>query len=164
MFHTGMEMQVLRVDHHLSLKRSKRVSENLRKLRSIVETVTFCGRQAIAFRSHCDDAPAVRENPSAGHGKFLASLQFCLQAGDEALRNSSRKCIVHQQNHPNEICGNIIRNKILEKAHIFSVIADGATDTANVEQLLISVRFMDNGTPYEKFLTFHKCISAWCHL
>ena len=48
----GMENQSLQVDRHLSLEWSKRVSENLQKIRSIVETVIFCGRQATAFRGH----------------------------------------------------------------------------------------------------------------
>ena len=170
MFHTGMEKQALRVDHHLTLERSKRVSENLRKLRSIVETVIFCGRQAIAFRGHRDDAPAVRENPTINHGNFLALLQFRIQAGDDVLKKHLETAAGNAlytsktiQNEMIEICGDIIRNKILEKvrqARIFSVIADEATDTANVEQLSISVRFVDNGTPCEKFLAFHKCISG----
>ena len=44
MFLKGMENKSLQVDRHLSLERSKRVSENLQKIRSIVETVIFCGR------------------------------------------------------------------------------------------------------------------------
>ena len=39
MFLKGMENKSLQVDRHLSLERSKRVSENLQKIRSIVETV-----------------------------------------------------------------------------------------------------------------------------
>ena len=39
------------------------------------------------------------------------------------------------------------------------MIADEATDTANDEQLSISIRFVDNGSPCEKFLAFHECQS-----
>ena len=59
--------------------------------------------------------------------------------------------------------GDIIRNKILQKvqkARYFSVIADEATDSANAEQLSISVRYLGNGVPQEKFLGFHECLSG----
>ena len=56
------------------------------------------------------------------------------------------------------ICGNIIRNKLLEmvqRAGFFAVIDDEATDIANDEQLAVCVRFVDNSLPHEKFLAFH---------
>ena len=40
------------------------------------------------------------------------------------------------------------------------MIADEATDSANDEQLSISIRFVENGTPNEKFLGFHECRSG----
>ena len=40
------------------------------------------------------------------------------------------------------------------------MIVDEATDTANDEQLLICVRFVDSGVPCEKFLAFHECLSG----
>ena len=61
------------------------------------------------------------------------------------------------------ICGDIIRGKILQwvrEARYLSVIADGATDSANDEQLSISVRYFDKGVPEEKFLGFHECLSG----
>ena len=67
------------------------------------------------------------------------------------------------QNEMIGVCGDIIRNKILQrirKAQFFSVIADEATDTANDEQLSISIRFVENGQPLEKFLGFHECKSG----
>ncbi len=61
------------------------------------------------------------------------------------------------------ICGDVIRNKILQKireAKFFSIIADEATDSANDEQLSISIRFLDNNVPQEKFLGFHESLSG----
>ena len=54
----------------------------------------------------------------------------------------------------------IIWNKILHRireAQFFSLIADEATDSANDEQLSISIRFVENGSPQEKFVGFHEC-------
>ena len=47
-----------------------------------------------------------------------------------------------------------------EKANFFSIIADEATDTANDEQLSITIRFVENGIAQEKFLAFSECQSG----
>jgi len=62
-----------------------------------------------------------------------------------------------------EICGDIIRNKILVLIHqagIYSVIADEATDRSNKEQLSITIRFVNDNKPVEKFLGFQECASG----
>ena len=66
------------------------------------------------------------------------------------------------QNEMIIISGDIIRNKILkiQDARLFSVIADEATDSANEEQLSISIRFVEDGIPCEKFLGLHECRSG----
>lgn len=67
------------------------------------------------------------------------------------------------QNQMIEICGNIVRNKLLDMirtAKFYSVIADEATDSANAEQLAISIRFFDGSTPREKFIGFYQCTTG----
>ena len=52
----------------------------------------------------------------------------------------------------------VTRSFTMFARHVFfSIIADEATDVANVEQLSISVRFVDGETVCEKFLAFLKC-------
>ena len=61
------------------------------------------------------------------------------------------------------VCGDIIRNRLLDKIHkanFFSVIADETTDSSNVEQLFINVRFLENGEPHRKFLDFQEASVA----
>ena len=80
--------------------------------------------------------PAVRENPAANHGNFLALLQFRVQAGDQVLKEHLRTAAGNAlytsktiQNEMIVVCGDIIRNKLLEKirkAGFFSVIANEA--------------------------------------
>ena len=169
-FTAAMKNPEVAVDRRLSSERSKRAAENQLKLQSIAETVIFCGRQGLAFRGHRDDTPAVREDPDANHGNFLALLHFRVQAGDEVLKQHLRTAAGNAlytsktvQNEMITVCGDLIRKKILDKiqrAGFFSVIADEATDTANDEQLSISIRFVDNGSPCEKFLAFHECQSG----
>ena len=67
------------------------------------------------------------------------------------------------QNQMISVCGDIVRNRLLDKiykANFFSVIADEATHSSNVEQLSINVHFLENGEPQEKFLGFQECISG----
>ena len=48
----------------------------------------------------------------------------------------------------------------IHDAQLFSVIADETTDSANEEQLSISVRYVEDGIPCEKFLGYHECRSG----
>ena len=82
----------------------------------------FCGRQGLAFRGHRDDTPAVREDPDANHGNFLALLHFSVQAGDEVLKQHLRTAAGNAlytsktvQNEMITVCGDLIRKKILDK-------------------------------------------------
>ena len=43
-FMMAMEKKGSRIDHHLSLTNSKQIEENHLKIRSIAETIIFCGR------------------------------------------------------------------------------------------------------------------------
>ena len=90
-----------------------------------------------------------------------------MDAGDkvfqEHLQTASRNAIYTSKYIQNEliiICGNIIRNRILQRirdAGFFTIIADEITDAANDKQLSISVRSVGNGVPLEKFLGFTEC-------
>ena len=130
----------------------------------------LCGRQGIAFRGHRDDRPSVEEHPDRNHGNFLALLHFRIQAGDKMLyshlKSAPGNATYTSKNIQNElisICGDIIRNKILDKirkAGYFSVIADENTDISNDEQLSISIRYLDEGCPTEVFMAFHECTSG----
>ena len=75
-------------------------------------------------------------------------------AGQHALHTSKET-----QNEMIATCSDILRRKIIQRIHeaVFSVIADEATDSANIEQLLISIRYLENGIPKEWFISFHKC-------
>ncbi|XP_065920295.1 52 kDa repressor of the inhibitor of the protein kinase-like [Dysidea avara] len=165
-----MENIDARIDFQLNTANSKTAAENRLKLRSIAETVIFCGRQGLAFHGHRDDRPSVEENPNNNHGNFLGLLKFRVQAGDKVhsnhLESAAGNAIYTSKTIQNDlvsICGDLIRNKILEKirhACYFSVLADEATDVANDEQLSISIRYVDEGSPTEVFMGFHKCVSG----
>ena len=56
-----------------------------------------------------------------------------------------------------EVIGECIRNEIIaevKRAKFYSVIADEVTDTANKEELSLSLRFVVDGTVKEVFVDF----------
>ncbi len=110
------------------------------------------------------------EDGSVNHGNFQALLRFRIDAGDQVLKEHLETASLNAtypskdiQNQMISVCGDITRNRLLDKIHkanFFSVIADEATDPSNVEQLSINVRFLENDEPQEKFLGFQECISG----
>ena len=106
-------------------------------------------------------------DPVSNHGNFLALLEFRVQAGDQVLKEHLQTAQGNAlytsktiQNQIITICGDLIRRKILQSirdAGFYSVIADEATDAANHEQLSITIRFVHENEPCEKFLGFLKC-------
>ena len=110
------------------------------------------------------------DESSFNHGNFQASLKFHVDAGDQLLKEYLETCKQNAmytskeiQNQIIIICGDVIRNKLLDnirKAKFFAVIADEATDSSNSEQLSIIFRFVENGVPQETFLGFKECLSG----
>ena len=130
----------------------------------------FLGRQGLSFRGHRNDSPAVEESPCTNHGNFLALLQFRIQAGDhvleEHLKTAAKNALYTSKTTQNElisIYGDLMRNEILRRIQevcFFSVIADEVTDIANDEQLSISIRFLEDTVPSERFLAFNQSLSG----
>ncbi|XP_017462320.1 PREDICTED: 52 kDa repressor of the inhibitor of the protein kinase-like, partial [Rhagoletis zephyria] len=92
-------------------------------------------------------------------------LKLTIHAGDSVLQQhfseSSARAKYTSPQIQNElinICGNIIREKIVsraQKAIAYSILADESCDISGKEQLSIGVRFSDEATiVYEEFLGF----------
>lgn len=157
-FQAMMESRVVPINQQLSTIRAKEVSKNRKKLKSISEVVIFCGRQGIALRRHCDDWKHLDELSNSNPGNLMALLQFRAQSGDAVLLDYLNTASVHRnalytsktkQNEIISICGDIIHEIILGKvreAVFFSIMADEATDSANDEQLAVSVPYIDPST------------------
>ena len=159
------------VNQHIDSSRAKQVKENRSKLASITDAILMCGRQGIALRGHRDDSSDVVNDPDQNHGNFLALLQYRARGGDSILEHHLNLCAGNArytsktiQNELITICGDVIRDSILEEireARFYAVIADEATDSSNSEQLAISVRYVDsNSNPQECFLGFSECSSG----
>ena len=70
MFHKVQCNETSPVDKQLNTLRQERIVQNRLKLRSIVETIIFCGRQGIALRGHRDDQTDLESDPFSNHGNF----------------------------------------------------------------------------------------------
>ena len=168
-FKQVMENKITPVDQQLSKARSLTISRNKQKLKSIAETIIFCGRQGIALRGHRDDWKHLEESPHSNPGNFVALLRFRVDSGDQVLADhlasAGANALYTSKTTQNEligICGGIIQSRILDRiraAGVFSLMADEATDAANKEQLAICIRFVDKNTMKieERFMSFSEC-------
>ena len=173
-FRSVVEKKQLPVDQQLSKVRTERIAENREKLKSIAETVIFCGRQGIALRGHRDDWKHVEESSEVNPGNFISLLYFRVQSGDQVLANhlqsgGHRRNALYTsktiQNELIDICGLIIRTFILKEvraARFFSIMVDEATDSANDEQLAVSVRYVNPSSRAieERFIGFSECLTG----
>ena len=150
------------------------VTENRKKMRSIVETIILCGRQNIPLRGHRDNMLDLERDETANKGNFWALLHFRVAAGDtvlgDHLERSAKNAIYTSpdiQNQIIEILGHNVRHKILSKVHkaqFFTIIADEVTDCSNKEQLGIVLRYVDQDSSqiHEDLVTFIECDSGVC--
>ncbi|XP_008187396.1 zinc finger MYM-type protein 1-like [Acyrthosiphon pisum] len=86
-------------------------------------------------------------------GKFRELLKFRVKAGDEILKkhltegsSNAQFTSAKVQNQLINICSDIISEKIVEKvnrAKIFSVMADETTDVSKQEQMSLCIRYID---------------------
>ena len=169
LFISVMENKCLPVDQQISKARALTIAKNKRKLKSIVETIIFCGRQGIALCGHRDDYKLIKEVPHANPGNFIALLHFRAASGDQVLTDHLASAGANAlytsktiQNQIIKICGTIIRSTILNHvrtAELYSLLADEATDASNKEQLAVCVRFVDQCTLKieERFMAFSEC-------
>jgi len=91
-FKEAMESKQIPINHQLSKIQALTVAKNKEKLKPIVETVIFCGRQGIALRGHCDDHTCLEDVPHTNPGNFIALLSFRIKSGDTVLADHFKSC------------------------------------------------------------------------
>ena len=150
-FHTEMQRQM---------------EDNLAVVESLLRIVILCGKQGLPLRGHRDDCivwESKGEQNTVNEGNFLELVRFRAET-DEKLRkhlaNSPKNARYTSKTIQNElinIIGSRIRTGILEEikqAKFFSVIADEVTDTSNLEQLSICLRYVLDSNIREVFVDF----------
>lgn len=145
------------------------VQENRERIRPIIESVIFLGRQNIPFRGHRDDgriseidAPCLEND-----GNFRQLLRYRVNSGDEKLAQhlesaSSRATYISKttQNALITTCGEAVLKQILKKvraAGFYRIMFDETTDVAHISQMSLVLRYVDGNDIREDFVGFLNC-------
>lgn len=152
------------IDNQVNSQRLQQVQENRERLRPIIESIVFLGRQNIPLRGHRDDGRLDEEAGPSNEGNFRELLRFKISSGDETLKRhlataSSRATYIGNttQNQLITCCGEEITETILNQvrnAKYYSVIFDETTDISHVEQLSLNLRYVHNNEIREDFVKF----------
>ena len=141
------------VDTACDSRRQKLYESSCQKLDAIIECVLLCGTQNILFRGHGVANTGVAHNK----GNFKASLEY-RALGDQLLQKhltiGHKNAQYTSPDTQNEIL-KIYQSFILRKIEtLYSVICNECTDSANQEQLSVSVRYVANDRAMESFVGF----------
>lgn len=131
--------------------RNEEIEKNQQKLRSVIKTVIFCGRQGLALRGHRDFGNIQLVETGENDGNFRALLRFRAESGDENLKQgqeviNNKYTSPDTQNEIIKICGEIIQREIVEKinkAKCFAVLADESVDISGKEFLTLCARYVE---------------------
>ncbi|XP_050065601.1 52 kDa repressor of the inhibitor of the protein kinase-like [Aphis gossypii] len=138
--------------------RLNQVIENRARLKPIVESVIFLGRQNIPLRGHRDQGSLIgnehTENSLSvvNEGNFRELLRFRILSGDTVLKNhletTSAKATYISHTSQEEIiqcCKEEILFQIMEnirESQYFSIIFDETTDISHISQMSLSLEIL----------------------
>jgi hypothetical protein len=143
----------------------ERKIRNLAVLETIVKIVLLCSRHNLALRGHRDDSQYTNDK-NINTGNVSALLRYRVDGGDELLQehfnNAPSNATYISKTTQNEvisIIGDSIQRSIVndcnEAGGWFSLSADEVRDTANNEQLAVTLRYVDKEKNIkENFLSF----------
>ena len=147
------------IDTSLDQRRKNNYDLKCQRLDAIIDCVILCGKQNIPFRGHNDAGPS----ESINKGNFKAILNF-RALGDPLLQKHLKEGAKNAQYTSAKIQNEIIslcRSFILEKVGaevrqngLHSIICDECNDSANKEQLSLSVRYVAMDKICESFVGF----------
>lgn len=130
------------VDVQLQIGHHKTIEENKQILSAIISCIIFCGIHDLPLRGK-----------EGNEGVFFDLLNLRIDSGDEKLKSHLDKCQKNAvytsptiQNEIIQLCGEVIKEKIIEdckRAKAYAVMADETADIAGKEQLSIGLRFYD---------------------
>ena len=149
-------------------QRYQQVQENIERLKPIVKSILFMGRQNIPLRGHRDDGSLFNLSPNpVNEGNFREILRFRIDAGDNLLENHLKTTGANAtyisktiQNQLIECCREEIVSKIIgnvKKAKFFSVLFDETTDISHTSQMSIVLRYVVDNVIREDFIGFLDC-------
>lgn len=152
-------------------ERMRQCKENRERLKPIIQSIIFLGKQNIALRGHRENnnlTNTTSHSSTINQGNFLELLKFRISAGDQTLENhlktthSKATYLSHSiQEEIIQCCRYEIISFILKEvknSRYFSIIFDETTDISNISQMSLSLRYIDsNHRVQEKFINFLDC-------
>lgn len=153
----------------LNTEMGKQIEENRKRLRPIIETIIFMGRQNIPLRGKRDDGRInlhINTNTTANRidGNFRQLLKYRAEGGDQNLKEQlltykSNASYISKttQNQLINICGDHIKKEICKrilKAKYYSIIFDETTDISTSSQLSLVITYVHENKRYEDFIDF----------
>lgn len=152
------------VVNQVNSQRLVQLKENRERLRPIIESILFLGRQNIPLRGHRDDGPLDEEGGLNNEGNFRELLRFKVSSGDLKLKEhlktaSSRATYISNttQNQIIECCADEIKETLIsniKKSKFYAVIFDETTDISHTEQLSFNIRYLFNKQIREDLIQF----------
>lgn len=161
----------------IDTQRMKEIKENRQRLKPIIESIIFLGRQNIALRGHRDDGQlfsnfictdlSSKTESITNQGNFRELLKFKIASGDKLLeqhlKSAHEKATYISYPIQNEIIECIrkeITNFIINEVNIakfYSIIFDETTDLSAISQMSLSIRHIQSGKMFERFLAYIDC-------
>nr|CAH7736446.1 unnamed protein product [Callosobruchus chinensis] len=158
------------ISNILDSNRLEQVHDNRKKILSIINTITFLGKQNIALRGHREDSNITEPSTEVNRGNLLEFIHHRIETCGEdlILKNhfesaTSRKKYISPsiQNEIIKCCGDEIINTIVQKvtaSKYYSIVFDETTDRSKISQMSIVIRYLDeNCNIREDFLSFLDC-------
>lgn len=159
--------EVPAITEKLNHDRAEKIKKNRKNIEPIVEAIILCGQQEIALRGHCDSGKIDVDDHKKGFwknsGNFRSILKYRAK-GDDTLRTAlegpgerNKYTSPTVQNEILECCNQVLLRKLAAKVNeskCFSILADETTDVAAMEQLVVCLRYVDDGVIREDFVQF----------
>ena len=149
------------VDTMYNQSRKKLFEANCPKLDAVIDCVLLCCRQNIPLCGHSDS----NSSQAVNKGNFKAILEF-KALGDPQLQKhllEGAKNVQYTspriQNEIIKICGSLTLENIgsaIKQNGLYSIICNECTDSANKEQLSMSVRFVFTDKICESFVGYYE--------
>lgn len=147
------------VANRLNSARKQQILSNRHYISTVAEVLLFCGRQDVAFRGHLESSTSLNRGNFLEIMKLVGNHDNVVQ---ERLQDGPRNATYTSpevQNTLLQIMANMVRKTIcrnVQKAGMFSLLADETKDCSKREQLAIVLRYVDieKGITNEHFLTY----------
>lgn len=155
----------------LDTKRLEQIRDNRIKLKAILNTILFLGRQNLPLRGHAIQSNLTDSDSSEiNEGNFRELVRYRINScGDDVILKNhfetatarTKYISASTQNELIKCCGDEILCSIIkkvEKSKFYSIMFDETTDIANISQMTLVVRYLDEHKhSREDFLGFLDC-------